>query len=345
MVNDQHNALMGECMKHLDKVTTENAKYKEAYDAFKAAFEEEEKYYKLGTKNPYTESLNKESKYRVFLYNGLRQYLELQISVGFATSASAQKVLDLLDLFKAEMKKNVMGQGAAMRNILTSLAEEEYQTALTETNATFFYTKLGEADKKVEELLVAHRAFNRDWMAEALKKARQRMDEAYDEMANCLNGGAVMFGEPFITAIKDWNSRRIGIRALTRSSFQRSAATRCVRRRTKRRRSPVTQTPISNPSLTATKRLIRMRTRSPDRRVMRRRTRMHPSRITRMIPRKENPVATRPQEITPILEPIRRRREEMAINRNRTIRTRLLPPLSLKSKIKQRSNVFPFGLT
>lgn len=206
MVNDQHNALMGECMKHLDKVTTENAKYKEAYDAFKAAFEVEEKYYKLGTKNPYTESLNKESKYRVFLYNGLRQYLELQISVGFATSASAQKVLDLLDLFKAEMKKNVMGQGAAMRNILTSLAEEEYQTALTETNATFFYTKLGEADKKVEELLVAYRAFNRDWMAEALKKARQRMDEAYDEMANCLNGGAVMFGEPFITAIKDWNS-------------------------------------------------------------------------------------------------------------------------------------------
>ncbi len=42
MANDQHNALMSECMKHLSKVTTENAKYKEVYDAFKAAFEEEE---------------------------------------------------------------------------------------------------------------------------------------------------------------------------------------------------------------------------------------------------------------------------------------------------------------
>ena len=206
MANDQHNALMSECMKHLSKVTTENAKYKEAYDAFKAAFEEEEKFFKMGTKNPYTESLSQAARKRLFLYNGMRQYLDLQISVGFEGAASAQKLLDVLDLFKAEMKKNVMGQGAAIRNILADLAEEDFQTALTETNATFFYTKLLETNKIVEEQLAAHRAYNRDLILEALKNARLRTDEAYDEMANCLNGGAVMFGEPFITAIKDWNS-------------------------------------------------------------------------------------------------------------------------------------------
>lgn len=207
LTNRAHNALMSECLPILLKIESDNQKFKDVLEAYQKAYAEEEKYFKVGRKNPYSEAIVQLAHKRQTTLTMLKVMVEGEAVAGYDCADAAQLLLERIQVFDSEKSGSITEQTSVVRNLLADLEAEAMQQALTETQTLFLYTELKVTNEKVSEALNQFRDYKRDVVPQALKDARLKMDEAFDEAGLRLQSLADLFGEPFVTALKSWNTR------------------------------------------------------------------------------------------------------------------------------------------
>lgn len=177
-------------------------------DDFAAALAEEDKYLQLSRASSLSAEISEADGERDKCYLTVKQVASVWAGQSLDPQATAAKAVKrVVDTYKIDVRSQLDEESGKLTNFITDITTTEMAAHLTTLGLTETVAKMKEANEKVKELLASRADERAQQVAGALKAARLRCDEIYDQLTKLIEGLSVAAEDttPYTTFIAGWN--------------------------------------------------------------------------------------------------------------------------------------------
>lgn len=175
---------------------------------FSEALADEDKYLQLSRASSLSAEIGEADSERDKHYLTVKQVAAAWADQALEPQATAAKAVKrVIDTYKISVRSQLDKESGLMTNLITDITATGMAAHLTTLGLTETVAKMSAANETVKELLASRADERAQQVAGALKAARQKCDEVYDEIAELIESLSVAAEDtaPYTAFISEWN--------------------------------------------------------------------------------------------------------------------------------------------
>jgi len=175
---------------------------------FSTALADEDKYLQLSRASSLSAEINEADSERDKCYLTVKHVASVWAEQSLEPQAtSAKAVKRVIDTYKIDVRSQLDKESGLMTNFITDITTTDMAAHLGMLGLKETVSKMKEANEKVKSLLASRADERAQQVAGALKTARLKCDDVYNEIVELMEGLSVAAEDttPYTTFIAEWN--------------------------------------------------------------------------------------------------------------------------------------------
>jgi len=175
---------------------------------FSTALADEDKYLQLSRASSLSAEINEADSERDKCYLTVKHVASVWAEQSLEPQAtSAKAVKRVIDTYKIDVRSQLDKESGLMTNFITDITTTDMAAHLGTLGLKETVSKMKEANEKVKSLLASRADERAQQVAGALKAARLKCDDVYNEIVELMEGLSVAAEDttPYTTFIAEWN--------------------------------------------------------------------------------------------------------------------------------------------